>query len=81
VKEQGEEGMKKLYEEFKAKRKAKARHGMKLNYINSLKSPCREGYEPYFFRRGGKVGCKCVKKACGGKAAKKKACGGMAFKK
>lgn len=37
VKEQGEEGMKKLYSEFKSKKKQKAKHGAKLDYINYLK--------------------------------------------
>lgn len=49
----------------------KAKYGAKLNYIRSLKNACPEGFEAIYFKAGGKVCHKCmkkkeVKKDCGG---------------
>lgn len=47
-----------------------AKNGAKLNYIQRLRGKCPEGYELEYFRAGGKVCSKCMKKAakaCGGK--------------
>lgn len=39
-----------------------ARHGAKLNYIKSLKHQCDSNEELVYFKKGGRVGCGCVKK-------------------
>ena len=57
-----------------------AKNGAKLNYLRTLKNQCPEGEELHFFKAGGKVCSKCMKKASEGiKTEKvKKACkGGM----
>lgn len=59
-----------------------ARQGAKLNYLRTLKNQCPEGYELGYFKAGGRVCHKCVKKAtkaaCGSKMKiKKKANGGI----
>lgn len=40
-----------------------AKKGAKLEYIQRLRGKCPEGYEMEMFKVGGKVGCKCKKKA------------------
>lgn len=61
----GEEGLKQAYAEFTQmmqQQAQKAQHGAKLNYIKSLKHKCADDEELVYFRKGGKVGCGCVKK-------------------
>lgn len=41
----------------------KAQKGAKLEYFRRLRGKCPEGYEMEMFKVGGKVGCKCKKKA------------------
>lgn len=49
-----------------------AKHGAKLDYIKSLKNKCAEDEELVYFKKGGSVGCGCVKKnQDGGKTDKK----------
>lgn len=56
-----------------------ARHGMKLQYIKSLKHQCADDEELYYYKVGGKVDCGCKKK--GGEVKPKKECGGGAVSK
>lgn len=70
IKKLKKEDLEKYYQaftEYKQKKdkqkKIKAAHGAKLNYINSLKNKCKEGEELVYFKSGGTLGCKCVKKA------------------
>lgn len=53
-----------------------AKNGTKLNYIQRLRGKCPEGYELEYFKAGGKVCSKCMKKAA--KANKKMENGGSA---
>lgn len=71
----GEDGLKKAYQEFtdkmtqeQNKKTKKALHGAKLQYVKNLKHICNEDEELVYFKKGGKVGCGCAKKADGGKA-------------
>ena len=49
-----------------------AKHGAKLNYIKSLKNKCAEDEELVYYKKGGSIGCGCVKKKeTGGKAPQK----------
>lgn len=56
-----------------------ARHGMKLQYIKSLKHQCADDEELYYYKVGGKVDCGCKKK--GGNIKPEKECGGGAVSK
>lgn len=70
-------------EYYRSKRKTKAAHGAKLNYIKSLKHICPEGEELVYYKEGGSVKCGCkgkkmeegakVEKAATGVVAKFKA--------
>ncbi len=84
IKRLGEDGLKKAKEEFTKemqKQKVKAAHGAKLNYIKSLKHQCAEDEELYYYKRGGAVGCGCIKKnEEGGKTPQKKKNPVKAFK-
>ena len=52
-----------------------ARHGTKLNYIKALKNQCPDGYEPFYYKKGGMVKCGCSGKKFedGGKTKKEDA--------
>lgn len=54
-----------------------ARHGMKLQYIKSLKHQCADDEEVYYYKKGGSVGCGCKKKEEGGQVPEAK-CGAVA---
>lgn len=75
VQELGEEGLKEAYKRFqtyKQKKTKKAAHGAKLDYIKRLKDQCAEDEELVYFKRGGSIGCGCVKKKeTGGTVPKK----------
>lgn len=58
-----------------------AKHGAKLNYLKSLKNKCAEDEELVYFKKGGKVGCGCVKKTQEGGNVPKKESSVMKFKK
>lgn len=58
------------YQQWKAKKKTKAAHGAKLDYVKSLKHICPEGEELVYFKQGGSVGCGCKKKEDGGEVVK-----------
>ena len=59
--------------------KVAARHGIKLNYVKSLKNKCAEDEEVVYYKKGGSVKCGCKKKEEGGEV--KKDCGGSKMKK
>lgn len=76
VQELGEEGLKEAYKRFqtyKQKKAKKAAHGAKLDYIKRLKDQCAEDEELVYFKRGGAIGCGCVKKKQEGGGITKKA--------
>lgn len=45
-----------------SKQTQSAKHGAKLRYIRSLKNQCAEDEELRYYKKGGSVGCGCVKK-------------------
>lgn len=73
-----------------------AKFGAKLNYIRQLNGKCPDGYEMQYFKQGGQICKKCIKKAMMedggttpqnpvyafkcGRKMKKKACGGSVEK-
>lgn len=97
IQQLGEEGLKKEYAEFmqlmQQQQVQAAKFGAKLNYINTLRGNCPEGYTMQFYKKGGTLCKKCMKKVqaeetpknpvdafrCGRKM-KKAACG-MSVKK
>ena len=48
----------------------KGAHGMKLQYIKSLKHQCADDEELYYYKKGGSVNCGCKKKEDGGEVVK-----------
>lgn len=61
----GEEGLKEAYQEFTQlmqQQTKKALHGAKLNYIKKLKNQCADDEELVYYKKGGRVGCGCVKR-------------------
>lgn len=62
VKNLSQDDMEKYYEEFSKKKLKKAAHGSKLQYFKRLKHQCAEDEELVYFKKGGSVGCGCVKK-------------------
>lgn len=78
-----EDQLKEYYKQFKEMETNKisfAKLGAKLNYMNSLKGKCPEGYEVEYFMSGGCVKCKKMnsgnsinifKDKCGGKTKKR----------
>lgn len=67
IQQLGEEGLQQEYAEFmqlmQQQQAQVARHGAKLNYINQLRGKCPEGYEMQYFKAGGRVCKKCMKKS------------------
>ena len=61
--------------------KVAARHGIKLNYIKSLKNKCAEDEEVVYYKKGGSVKCGCKKKEEGGEVVKAEAGRMMQFVK
>lgn len=60
-------------QEMQTQQAQAAKHGAKLQYIKNLKHQCAADEELQFFKAGGQVGCKCVKKQeKGGKQEPKK---------
>lgn len=61
----GEEGLKQQYQQFMQTMQngtPSAKNGAKLNYIRSLRGVCPEGYELGYFKEGGQICPKCMKK-------------------
>ena len=68
IQQMGQEGLQKEYQEFiqliQQQQIQRAEKGAKLNYIKQLRGECPEGYEMQYYRVGGKVCKKCMKKKC-----------------
>ena len=72
IQQLGEQGLKQAYQEFmqliQQQQVQAAKFGAKLNYIKSLRGQCPEGYEMKYFKSGGTLCKKCMKKQQGGAA-------------
>lgn len=66
IQQLGEEGLKQAYAEFmqmmQQQQVQAAKFGAKLNYIKQLRGQCPEGYELQYYKDGGQLCKKCVKK-------------------
>lgn len=66
IQQLGEEGLQQAYQEFMSmiqqQQVQAAKFGAKLNYIKSLRGVCPEGYEMQYFKQGGMLCKKCIKK-------------------
>ena len=66
IQQLGEEGLKQAYAEFmqmmQQQQVQAAKFGTKLNYIKSLRGQCPEGYEISYYKVGGTLCKKCMKK-------------------
>ena len=66
IQQMGEEGLKQAYAEFmqllQQQQVQAAKFGAKLNYIKSLRGQCPEGYEVSYYKVGGTLCKKCMKK-------------------
>ena len=65
VYQQTEGDMKKAAQAFAQtiqKKKQKALHGAKLQYVKNLKNQCADDEEIYYYKKGGSLGCGCKKK-------------------
>lgn len=66
IQQMGEEGLKQAYAEFmqmmQQQQVQAAKFGAKLNYIKSLRGQCPEGYEISYYKVGGTLCKKCIKK-------------------
>lgn len=66
IQQLGEEGLQQAYQEFmqmiQQQQVQAAKYGAKLNYIRSLRGQCPEGYEMQYFKSGGQLCKKCMKK-------------------
>lgn len=66
IQQLGEDGLKKAYAEFmqimQQQQVQAAKFGAKINYIRSLRGQCPEGYELQYYKAGGQLCKKCMKK-------------------
>lgn len=66
IQQLGEEGLQQEYAQFmqliQQQQVASRKFGGMLNYIGELRGICPEGYEMQFFKAGGRVCKKCMKK-------------------
>ena len=66
IQQMGEQGLQAAYQEFiqllQQQQVQAARFGAKLNYIKSLRGQCPEGYEVSYYKVGGTLCKKCMKK-------------------
>lgn len=66
IQSMGEQGLQQAYQEFmqliQQQQVQAAKYGAKLNYIKSLRGQCPEGYEVTYFKMGGQICKKCMKK-------------------
>ena len=88
VQEMGQEGLQNAYQQFmqemQQQQVQKAKFGAKINYIKELRGQCPDGYELQYYKSGGQLCKKCIKKQedlpqdpisqfkCGRKIKKKK---------
>lgn len=70
IQQLGEEGLKQAYAEFmkmmQQQQVQAAKFRAKLNYIKQLRGNCPEGYELEYYKTGGRLCKKCMKKQIGG---------------
>lgn len=65
----GEDGLQEQYKQFEqlmtqgTEQVSAAAKGAKLNYIKSLRGQCPDGFETNYFKKGGVICSKCIKKA------------------
>lgn len=65
----GEDGLQEQYKQFEqlmiqgTEQVPAAARGAKLNYIKSLRGQCPDGFEMSYFKKGGIICSKCIKKA------------------
>lgn len=66
IQQLGEQGLQQAYQEFmqmmQQQQVQAAKFGAKINYIKSLRGVCPEGYEMQYFKQGGMLCKKCIKK-------------------
>lgn len=66
IQQLGEQGLQQAYQEFmqmmQQQQVQAAKFGAKLNYIKSLRGQCPEGYEMQYYKAGGQLCKKCMKK-------------------
>lgn len=66
IQQLGEDGLKKAYAEFmqmmQQQQVQAAKFGAKINYIRSLRGQCPEGYELQYYKAGGQLCKKCIRK-------------------
>lgn len=66
IQQLGEDGLKKAYAEFmqmmQQQQVRAAKFGAKIDYIRSLRGQCPEGYELQYYKAGGQLCKKCMKK-------------------
>ena len=66
IQQLGEEGLQQAYQEFMSMMQQQqvqaAKFGAKINYIKSLRGVCPEGYEMQYYKQGGTLCKKCIKK-------------------
>lgn len=66
IQQLGEQGLKQAYQEFmqlmQQQQVQAAKFGAKLNYIKGLRGQCPEGYEIQYYKSGGHLCKKCMKK-------------------
>ena len=75
-----EQALGQFMQELQAQQTQAARHGAKLNYLKTLKNKCAEDEEPYYYKKGGSVGCGCKKKFQEGGTTPKKDTGVTKFR-
>ena len=66
IQQLGEEGLKQAYAEFmqliQQQQVQAAKFGAKINYIKKLRGQCPDGYELQYYKSGGQLCKKCMKK-------------------
>ena len=66
IQQLGEQGLQQAYQEFmqllQQQQVQAAKFGAKLNYIKELRGQCPEGYEISYYKAGGHICKKCIKK-------------------
>ena len=66
IQQLGEEGLKQAYAEFmqlmQQQQVQSAKFGARLNYIKKLRGQCPDGYELQYYKSGGQLCKKCIKK-------------------
>lgn len=61
-----QQGDQQVAQQIQGQQAQMAKFGAKLNYIKTLRGQCPSGYEMQYFKAGGRVCKKCMKKAAQG---------------